>query len=235
MVVPGPSRLARAHLGALAAAVTVLALTPSPVGDLDIFWHLRLGDAVLDGVPVGRAADGWTFTAHGGWTTTQWLAEVALAAVARVGGLHGLVVLRTVLAALTLGVLAAVTLRGTGSARGRAAVLSLAAVAVLPVLVDRPQTFSVVALPWLGLLLRDGLRGRPAPTLLLLLPVTVLWTNVHGYWVLLPAVLVLAAAGRALDLGPRSAVAGPGVARPPRRRRAGAGRGVRQPGRRSLP
>ena len=69
-----------------------------PLFDGDLWWHVRLGQEILDQHrvagpgPVGRSLRRSTGT----WTTTQWLSEVLMATTYRVGGWSALGWLRLV-------------------------------------------------------------------------------------------------------------------------------------------
>jgi len=143
-------------------------------------WMALLSGRVVaqHGLP---AHDTLTVWAHGRpWVDQQWLAQLVLYELERVGGLP-LVLL--VHAALVIGAFAGAALlarRLGGSARSTTWV-------AVPVLVEywrgaaimRPQSFAFplfVAVLWL---LLDELR-RPSWRVYLVLPLLVLWANVHG-------------------------------------------------------
>lgn len=139
--------------------------------------------------------DTLTVWAHGRtWVDQQWLAQLALYGLERLGGLPLVMLVHAFLVILSLGGAAALARRRGGSARSATWV-------ALPVLfaywqeavVMRPQSFAYplfVAVLWL---LFDQLR-RPSRRVYVVLPLLVLWANVHG------SVLVGAAVVSALGL-----------------------------------
>ena len=175
---------------ALAILLPVLGALIANLSSVDLAYHLRAGGEILDGVGIPRA-DTWTFTANGApWLDQQWGAQAILAAVYRLAGWTGLVVLRAVLVGFLFGLLfLALRLRGTDLRRG--AWLTLAAFVVSAVaLALRPQLFGMVLLA-ATLVLVAGRRDRPR--LLWLAPVLVMaWANLHGSFFLGPVVLGLA-------------------------------------------
>jgi hypothetical protein len=79
----------------LAVALPALAALIANLPSVDLTYHLRAGAGILDGGGI-PTADSWTFTVFGDpWTDQQWGAQVILAAVYRVAGWTGLVLLRS--------------------------------------------------------------------------------------------------------------------------------------------
>jgi len=190
----------------LLTGLALFATTRPTLRDVDLYWHIRAGRELLDGATPWTVGDTWSFAPlpdH--WTTTQWLAEVALAALSSHWGWNAFVVLRCLTAAVTVAVLARTTLAGRPRALAGLP-FAVAAAAAISVSQERPQQATLVGAAALGGVLLGGLRGR-LPRWWLLLPATLLWANLHGGWVLVPAALGLVWAGRLLDRGLRDALA----------------------------
>jgi hypothetical protein len=66
---------------------------------------------------------------------------------------------------------------------------------------ERPQLASLLLLAWLAKHVREMLHGSAGPRIWVVAALTVLWANVHGLWVVEPAVFVLVAAGLVADAG----------------------------------
>ena len=173
----------------LAVALPVLAAVLAPLSSVDLAYQLRAGGEIIDRRAI-PSVDTWTFTAAGlPWVDQQWGAQVVLAAVYRLAGWTGLVVLR---AALT-GVLVAATLvaaRRRGCDTRIAAILTLIAfVVAAPAMALRPQLFGMVCFALTLLLVAERFR---TPRALWLVPVIVMaWANLHGSFVLAPIILGL--------------------------------------------
>src|SRR5689334_7069354 len=113
----------------LAVALPVLASLLASMSSVDLTYHLRAGDEILMAGAIPRV-DTWTFTAAGlPWPDQQWLSDVALTVVYRLGGWTGLAVLRAILVGVVFASLLAISVRRGLSSR-TAALLTLVAFAI---------------------------------------------------------------------------------------------------------
>jgi hypothetical protein len=168
-------------LGVVGYAVALLvgfAFGTGRFAEVDTWWHLRVGQHILDTHQL-RGTDPWAAFAVHPYTATQWLPEAVAAWLVDHTGMGAVVWLRS-LASLTLVVLLYLTARQSA---GRLTSSAAAAVAMLGCgagLNPRPQLvsflcFAVVVLAW-SRTLRDG---RPRWWLI---PVFWLWGCSHGLW-----------------------------------------------------
>ncbi|HEX8162814.1 MAG TPA: hypothetical protein VF538_13160 [Pyrinomonadaceae bacterium] len=221
------SRLAVAlssrRLIAFVMLASVFTMTAGAIDDPDFWWHLRTGQLIFETRSVPRA-DVFSFTAHGwGWVTHEWLSEVVMFALYRLAGWGGLV------AAFSLAMTAALWIvyrravrRGAHGYVACAATL-LGALATMPIWGVRPQMFSFLFTSVFLLVLDDYARAchagldragaRQRRALWSLIPLTLVWVNLHGGFALGLGLIVLTGAGVALD-GLMSAGAGAGEAAP---------------------
>ena len=174
----------------LAVGLPILAALLANLSSVDLAYHLRAGGIVLDGGGIPDR-DTFTFTAAGAsWLNQQWGAQVALAAVYRLAGWTGLVVLRAALVGILFGLVFAICRVG-GLSRRVAAWLTLGVFVVTAVTLGlRPQLFGMVLFALVVLLVVDR-RRRPG-LLWLVVPITLLWANLHGSFFLGPLVVGLA-------------------------------------------
>jgi hypothetical protein len=169
--------------GTLVVAVAAFAIV--------LITHLRTAlaadgwMALLSGRVVAQhglpSHDTLTVWAHGRtWVDQQWLAQLALYGLERLGGLPLVLLVHAFLVTLALGGAAALARRGGGSARSATWVALPVLVAYWPgAVIMRPQSFAYplfVALLWV---LFADLR-QPSRRVYLVLPLLVLWANLHG-------------------------------------------------------
>jgi hypothetical protein len=187
-VVRRPTVLGRLSLGLEENGTVVMAVAAFAIV---LVTHLRTAlaadgwMALLSGRVVAQhwlpSHDTLTIWAHGhDWVDQQWLAQLALYGLDRLGGLPLVLLVHAFLASAALGGAAAVARRLGGSARSTTWVALPVLIAYWPeASIMRPQSFAYplfVAVLWL---LADELR-QPSRRVYLVLPLLVLWANLHG-------------------------------------------------------
>ena len=169
--------------------IPVMVIAGTPLAVIDLAYHLRAGDIMFDTHAILRT-DVFSAVAYGKpWLNQQWLAQLVLAMAFRLGGWFGLVALRALLGALVLSFVF-LACRAAGAATKRAAWLTLATgVLLLAGFALRPQLlgmgcFAVTA--WLVARRRTHPEG-----VWIVIPITILWANLHGSFFLAPLLLGL--------------------------------------------
>jgi hypothetical protein len=186
-------------LAAVFATPLLLALRPAapPLKDADVWWHLRVGQWVVQhqGVPD---ADPFA-SGHKPWVAYSWLFEALLFGLYQVFGLGGILIYR---AAMTLAVVAVLFLfvrRYQPHFILAAALTGAATIALSPLVSERPWLFTVLfstLTAWAVLELRSGRASR----WVWLLPLAyVVWANTHIQFVYGLFVLGLGCAAPVLD------------------------------------
>lgn len=184
-------------LAAILAGIFFRSLTV-PI-DPDLWWHLSTGSAILEQGAVPDR-DSMSFTFHGQpWVAQSWLADVATELGYRCGGLwliyawyaaatalafllvHARMRLRAVPHALALSLLVAAALASATSWGPRVQIASLVLTASFLLLLDRYASTGA------------------ARELALLAPLMILWTNLHGAFVLGIALLAIECAAALLE------------------------------------
>jgi hypothetical protein len=160
------------------------------LGDADTGWHIRTGEFILNSgtVPV---RDLYSFSrADQPWFAWEWLADLAFAALHRLGGLEAVAALCVaVLCASAAIVLTWLLDRGAGL--WVALLVTLAVVSASSIhYLARPHVFSILFFPLALWLLDADCRGSTA-RLWLLVPLSAVWANLHGGFVAWLATLSL--------------------------------------------
>jgi hypothetical protein len=156
---------------------------------IDLAYHIRVGEQILrHGIPH---VDSLSFTAAGRpWIDQQWGAQAIFAMVYRVGSWPALSLLRAGLMFLTF-VPVWLACRARGASPRTASIMTMAAFGMsLSSLGMRPQMVALPLFSCTAWLVLD--RQRHSARLWVIPFVAVAWSNLHGSFVLAPAVLTLA-------------------------------------------
>lgn len=150
--------------------------------DPDVWWHIRVGESIL-AMHRWPTTDPYSFTAYGSpWIAYEWLGEVLLAAVNRLGGMRALLGLNVILAGAVVAALYYyAALRSRNSKASFVAVVVLLPIAYLSFTL-RPQMLGYLFLV-LTLITLERFRQRHSRNLWLLPPLFLLWVNTHGTFV----------------------------------------------------
>lgn len=169
---------------AIAAATigyAIFLFAPQVLNDGDSYWHITAGEWILRHGAVPHADPFSHSFAGAPWQAHEWLSEVLMALAYRAGGWDGVLVLFGSATALTLGMMTCHLARWTDRLP-TLLLLVVAAACISPSLLARPH---ILALPilelWTAGLLFARSRGR-APSLLLL-PLMLIWANLHGSFI----------------------------------------------------
>ena len=177
---------------AWAIAVVLLAVGVSfmfRLSSIDLTYHVRAGEAILSSGHV-PAVDTFTFTVAGhSWLDQQWGAQMLIALAYRAGGWAGVAMVHAAIVGATFWFLW-LACRARGAAARTSSALTLAGFLVCFLYMDmRPQTLAYplfTATLWI----LAGRRAHPHG-LLLLPPLVAVWANLHGSFVLAPALIGL--------------------------------------------
>lgn len=167
--------------------------------DGDVGWHIRTGEYILDNHAVPRH-DLFSWSKPGApWYAWEWLTDVIDGWLHRLAGLKGVVLLAgVVIAAFATSLLRRIMWRG--SHFFIALVISLLSVGSASIhFLARPHVFTLLLLS-LTVWMIEGDREKATRRIWWLVPITIVWTNLHGGFLALIAVLGLTAAGTAVEI-----------------------------------
>ena len=149
--------------------------------ETDMWWHLRAGEETLLNKEV-YSVDTFSFTREGAdWINHSWLSQVLMLLIFQAGSYHGLSIWVGGCAVLSM---LFVYLQMKGHPLLRSAVLLFAAVVSSVVWSPRPQIHTLVLFSILGYLIFKYKRTKNYKYLIWILPIFVLWGNLHGGYVL---------------------------------------------------
>lgn len=180
-----PRRLSDRILDALPwLGLVALALSVSlqKIRTFDYWWQLRTGQLIAETGAVPKV-DVYTYTVEGSrWIDIHWLFQLGLHAVHRLGGHEGVVVAKAVLVLALVALLARI---GWRRERSWVTVLGLGLMLLIACdrFMPRPELPSFVLLAGILVLLdRDGRRADRG--LWGVVPLQLLWVNLHGLFAL---------------------------------------------------
>ena len=178
-----------AMLGAMLVAASFVVVRAFNV-DPDLWWHIKTGELILS-THKWATTDPYSYTSYGApWMSCEWLGDVLLAAVYRLGGLRGLEALLIVLAsAVMLALYGLATLRSGNSKAGFVAAAALLALANLSFTL-RPQMLGYLFLI-LTLIAVERFRQGKQRAVWLLPILFLIWINTHGSWIVGLGVILL--------------------------------------------
>ena len=151
--------------------------------DPDLWWHIKVGQNIL-ATRHWPTTDPFSFTVGGTpWIAYEWLGDVAIGAVAKLGGLLGLDIFLIVLASIVmLSLYGYATMRSGNSKAGFVAAGLLCSLAYASFNL-RPQMFGYLFLILTLIALERFRQGKPKA--LWFLPLLFLvWINTHGSWII---------------------------------------------------
>jgi len=161
----------------LFSMIFVLAVRQSVSLDPDLWWHLKAGQQMIATHSVPHTDD-YSFTKQGSeWVAHEWLSEVIIAGLYRLSGFVGLVIIFSLIIVIALWL---TYRRCAGKPYAAGAAILLAAAASSPLFGIRPQMLTLLLASIYIVLLerfdsKDKQRG-----LWWLVPLMLLWVNLHA-------------------------------------------------------
>lgn len=185
-----PNVRATTVLAAVLAAIVGTLASSFAANDPDLFWHLASGAWMLD---HGRLLDRDIFSATmagAPYSVGQWLGEVVFAALYRAGGWVALDLLRAALVGVATFFTARLVLRVQPQPAWAIGPIIAALLVSKFLWGDRPQLFSLALFPAVFDVLLAARFGSPR-RLWVLVPVMLVWANLHGAFVAGLALIVV--------------------------------------------
>ncbi len=162
----------------------VLFLGSQLFNDPDAGMHIRMGVDMLSSWKVPRV-DVYSFTSQGlPYLDHEWLSQAVFGSVYAVGGLTAVVIFSSLIIAVTFALLFHLLCREGRTLWSALGVTLLAIAASSPSLSARPHVFTILLALVFFSIVRSHARDRSPRRLWVLLPLMVLWANLHGGFVM---------------------------------------------------
>ena len=171
--------------------------------DSDFYWHFPTGRMIAEG--NFPRVDPYSFTWGGmPWTLHEWLGELFLFWSVDGLGYMGAVLVYALIPPITMAIMAFALYRYGLRTAAIIGATTLSALLVIPYATIRPQAVSWI---FFALLVGGLMHLRPDRSrwTLLLVPMFVLWANLHGLWVIGLVVLLVYSLMTAVGMTPMSA------------------------------
>ncbi len=180
--------------------LTIVFATMHPILDPDMWWHLAVGEAVLQNRSV-HFVDTLSFTNPQVWVNSQWLTETVFATLNRFIGIAGLEALSLLLKVVTF-LLVFKAMKAPNLTRVWVTILfAFGALSVTGGV--RPQLVSFLFLAWLALTIhqqrqkaslgdKNQWRFAGLPMFISMPMLFAFWANIHSFYPIAFALLVLA-------------------------------------------
>lgn len=166
----------------LGVFLIVLFLSIEPIKNYDIWWHLKTGELIVETGKIPKS-DIFSYTSFGAsWINHEWLAQVLLYMAYKVQGAYGLVLLRTILLTFTFFLIYRRNKLFLTS-YSNALALSLTAMISHISWLNRPLLFGFLLLS-ATIYLMDLKRFTGNDRSWILIPVFLLWANLHGSFII---------------------------------------------------
>lgn len=176
--------------------IALFAMAVRETLDADMWWHLKAGSYIAqNGIPH-QDIFSYTVPNHE-WVTHEWLSEVVMWWIYRTSGFAGLIVSFALIIVLTYWL---VFLSCEGRPYVAGFVTLLAALASALVWGARPQIFNLLMTALFVFIVTEFQATQKRRLLWWLIPLTVLWANLHSGYLLGVVLLGTYVVGFALDL-----------------------------------
>jgi hypothetical protein len=181
----------------LAVMLHIFLMPIRTIEDPDLWWHLKTGQYILDTKSIPRT-DIYSFTNPSKeWVTHEWLSEVIMYGIYKALGWTGLFLIFSLLVAISFWIIYT-RCRRDAPPLIVGGILVLAEMAAMPTIAPRPRIFTLLFTAIFLAILDQFLKGDKR-YIWWLVPCTALWVNLHGGFLLGPALIIVAAVGTLFD------------------------------------
>jgi len=170
-----------------------------PITDPDFWWHLKTGEHIVTAKSIPHTDIFSTLRFGSEWVTHEWLSEVLMYTVFRLLGYGGLIVLFAAVITLAFWIAYRRCQSRTPHVFVAAFALLLGTAATIPTWGARPQMFSLLFASVFLAVLDKYYRGEDRRLIWWLVPLMILWANMHAGFAIGLAFIFLTVLGIAVD------------------------------------
>src|SRR5258705_1435690 len=179
--------------------VMIFAAAVGPITDPDFWWHLKAGQYIVETRSIPHTDIFSTLRFGSEWVTHEWLSEVFMYSAYRASGFGGLMVLFAIVITIAFWI----TYRRCETRAPHPYVagfaLLIGAAATIPTWGVRPQMFSILFASLFLAILDRFCRSERTDLIWWLIPLMVLWVNMHAGFAVGLALILLVIVGLAID------------------------------------
>lgn len=196
---PSHSKFTGQRFVVLFFMIMIFAAAARPISDPDFWWHLKTGQYIAETKSIPYTDMFSTLRFGSEWVTHEWLSEVLMYFVFRAAGFGGLIIFFAFIIMMAFWTTYRLCLERTGHPYIAGLVTILCAAATIPTWGVRPQMFSILFAGIFLVVLDKYCRNQKTHTVWWLIPLMVLWVNMHAGFAAGLALIGITIVGLALD------------------------------------
>ena len=177
----------------------IFAAAAKPISDPDFWWHLRTGQYIAETKTIPYTDMFSTLRFGNEWVTHEWLSEVLMYLIFRAAGFAGLIIFFALIITIAFWTMYRRCLERTGQPYIAGLVTILCAAATIPTWGVRPQMFSILFAGIFLVVLDKYCSNEKSRLVWWLIPLMVLWVNMHAGFAAGLALIGITIVGLALD------------------------------------
>ena len=179
--------------------ILIFAAAARPISDPDFWWHLRTGQYIVETKSIPYTDMFSTLRFGSEWVTHEWLSEVLMYSIFRVAGFAGLIIFFALIITTAFWTTYRLCLKRTSNPYIAGLVTILCAAATMPTWGVRPQMFSILFAGIFLVILDKYCGNEKTRVVWWLIPLMVLWVNMHAGFAAGIALIGITVVGLALD------------------------------------
>lgn len=196
---PHSSIFSRQRLAVFLFMIAIFAAAARPITDPDFWWHLKTGQYLVQTKAIPKTDMFSTLRFGSEWVTHEWLSEALMYGVFRVAGFAGLIIFFALIITIAFWTMYRRCLERTGHPYVAGLAMILCAAATVPIWGVRPQMFSLLFAAVFLVILDRYCSNPKTHKVWWLIPLMVLWVNMHAGFAVGLALIAVTIVALAID------------------------------------